>query len=113
MVTVSREWCGWAQCWSYMIEARVPHEWASKEYEYFCGKGHGHITTAYKDVTLISISETHPEFEKVLAHIIKSSTEKEDNKISEIEDQIESLYQERNALIDKMYGKDVKRKCKV
>lgn len=113
MVTVSRGWCGWAHCWEYVIEARVSHEWARKEYEYFCGKGHGCITTSHKDVTLIYINQDHPEFEKVLAHVIKSCTEKEDNKISEIEDQIESLYKERNALIDKTYGKNVKRKCKI
>ena len=113
MVTISRDWCGYAQCWDYVIEARVPHEWASENFNGKFFNTCGYITTAYKDVTLISISENHPNFKERLSSIITLCVDKEDNKISEIENKIEELYKERNALIDKTYGKNVKRKCRV
>ena len=89
----------------YRMVAMVPHEWASKNISPIVNTGHGYITTAYKGITIISLTDTNPKFAKNLAKIINLCTKYENSKVGRIDAKIEELQKIRNDLVNSGKGK--------
>lgn len=105
MVTISCEPDVFSNGVRYKIESTVPHEWARKKFDKINGHGHGSLTTAYDDVTLISLSDSDPKFKENLVFIIKECTNEELNQFATIELEIQELEKRKAILKTKIRGK--------
>jgi hypothetical protein len=68
------------------------------------GKGHGYIITAYKDYTIISLSDSDPNFSRHLIKIIRDCTRLETTKLNDLEIKIHNLQKMKYALEEVIKG---------